>query len=105
MQPGMQAITEADILAATQSLQVRKDLKLAQMAALQGIQECLGCYDPSVASGATAAAVSVYLGHLISEHGLDAKVIDSQIEYNNRALAAYRSSILLPTFGPPRSHN
>jgi hypothetical protein len=32
-------------------------------------------------------------------------VLDSQIEYNTRALAAYRSSILLPSFGPPRPRN
>lgn len=105
MQPGM--LTEADILAATQSLQTRKDLKLAQMAALQDIQACLGAHAlPRPGSvEAVEQAVAVYLGHLITEHGLDAEALGAQIAYNQQVLSALRSSIVLPSFDARKKRN
>jgi hypothetical protein len=98
MQPG--ALTEADIVAATQSLQARKDLVLAKMASLRDIQASLEDCPLLDGNRPLADGLSAYLGHLNTDYGLDVEALDSQIAHNNRALAAYRSSVLLPVFGP-----
>lgn len=106
----MQPPSEADIVAATQSLEVRRDLKLAQIETLQTIQACLEHYRFSGSGsigggGALEHGVSGYLGHLITEHRLDAEVLEAQIVYNRRVLSAVRSNILLPSFGPRKPSN
>jgi hypothetical protein len=95
----MQPPSEADVVAATESLEVRRDLKLAQVATLQTIQACLGRSHP--ADELTQAA-SAYLGHLITEHRLDSEVLEAQIAHNNRIKAALRSNLVLPHVGARR---
>lgn len=101
----MQPPSEADIVAATQSLEVRRDLKRAQIDALENIQRCLHLYTLPGSSGTTEVAVAVYIGHCITEHCLDAEVLEAQIAYNQRVLSTVRSNILLPSFGPRKPSN
>jgi hypothetical protein len=99
----MQPPSEADIVAATTSLGVRRDLKLAQIAALQVIQECLAEAPLAHPESSLANAISAYLGHLVAEHQLDAEVLDAQVAHNKHVLDAYHSNILLPRVHPRRT--
>jgi len=105
MQPGFAAVSEADIVSATEALEVRRDMKRAQAGALQEMKECICLYALPGSSGAFEAAVAVYIGHCVAERLLDIEALEFQIAYNKRALEAYRSSILLPSFGPRKPSN
>jgi len=98
----MQPPSEADVVAATQSLEVRRDLKLAQIATLRTLQACLGRSNPD---DELTQAASAYLGHLITEHRLDSEVLEAQIVHNNRIKAALRSNLILPHIGARRPTN
>jgi len=101
----MQPPSEADIVAATQSLEVRRDLKRARMDTLRNVQDCLGRYRLPGGGGQLETEVSVYLGLCSTEERLDMEALEAQIAYNNRVLLAVRSSILLPSFGPRKPSN
>jgi hypothetical protein len=98
----MQPPSEADVVAAVRSLEIRRDLKLAQADTLHVIQECLADPDFYGAFVPLAKATFAYLGHLIVEYRMDAEALNNQAIYTRHALDAARSNLVLPRANPRR---
>lgn len=101
----MQPPSEADVVAATESLIQRRNVKTQLIDALELLQaRLLECHTQDMDPG-IAHAVCNCLSAWSSEQCLDRDVLGSQIAFNQRALAAYRSNIVLPSFGPRKPSN
>jgi hypothetical protein len=101
----MQPPSEADVVASTKFLTARRDLKLDQVNSLEHIRQALAQLDKGERDDLLLNAVSSYLGHLATEHQMDADILTVQIANNERALQAYRSGIVLPTFTQRKPSN
>jgi hypothetical protein len=104
----MQPPSEADVASVIGALETRRDLKLAQVAALQIIQSLLSSHLSScewfiAVSKNTRTmedAASDYLVACISEHQLDAEALDNQAKYIKMSVKAQRSNLIVPTINP-----